>query len=71
MQLQIRRYSLVGGGQLLPAGSDYFLVFNLQLDHGIIDLDPSPSPLNKGVSSSLTIPALKSYCQSFHELSLD
>ena len=43
--------------------------FGLQ-DHGIINLEPNP-PFNKSVSSVLAIPALKSYCQSFHELSLD
>ena len=37
--------SLVGRGQLLPAGNDLFfvvlfMVFNLQLGHGIPNLDP-------------------------------
>ena len=45
---------IVGGGQLLSAGTYHFLfffVFDLQLGHGITKLDPQPL-LNKGVSTT-------------------
>ena len=50
--------AIVGGGQLLLAGSDpflfvCFLVFDLQPDHGITKVEDPQPLLDKGVSSAL------------------
>ena len=57
--------NLVSEGELLPVGCGLFLVFILQLSHGITKLD-AQAPLNKGVSAASVLTALNLMMCLYH-----